>query len=104
MPVRLPWLRVAVTGPSMLPALAPGDWLVVRRTSRLRPGRVAVVRLGGRLVVKRVVRSVDGGWWVEGDNAAASDDSRTYGAVAAADVVGEVRWRYRPLRAAGRVR
>jgi type IV secretory pathway protease TraF len=65
---------------------------------------VAVVRLGGRLVVKRVERRAPDGWWVVGDNAAASDDSRTYGAVPDADVRGVVRWRYRPLRAAGRVR
>jgi nickel-type superoxide dismutase maturation protease len=102
--VRLPWLRVAVRGPSMLPTLAPGEWLLVRRTSSPRAGCVAVVRLGGRLVVKRVVRRGAEGWWVVGDNEAASDDSRTYGAVPDADVVGEVRWRYYPLRAAGRVR
>lgn len=101
---RLPWLRVAVAGPSMLPALAPGDWLLVRRVGTTAPGRVVVVRLGGRLVVKRVARRTPEGWWVVGDNEGASDDSRTYGAVPDADLVGEVRWRYRPLRHAGRVR
>jgi len=98
------WLRVAVSGPSMLPTLSPGDWLLVRRGARPRPGAVVVVRQAGRLVVKRLVRPVGDGWWVEGDNEHASDDSRTYGAVPAADVVGEVRWRYYPLRAVGRVR
>jgi nickel-type superoxide dismutase maturation protease len=102
--VRLPWLRVAVSGVSMLPVLAPGEWLLVRRGARVRPGAVVVVRLGGRLVVKRVARQVPEGWWVVGDNADASDDSRTYGAVPDADVVGEVRWRYAPLRSFGRVR
>ena len=96
-----PWFRLAVNGPSMIPTLAPGDWLLVRRTRTTAPGRIVVVRLGGRLMVKRAVREQDGGWWVEGDNAEASDDSRTYGA---AQIVGEVRWRYKPLRAAGRVR
>ena len=88
----------------MLPTLAPGDWLLVKRTNAVAPGRIAVVRLGGRLVVKRVERHAEEGLWVVGDNAGASDDSRTYGAVPASDVVGEVRWRYYPLRAAGRVR
>jgi nickel-type superoxide dismutase maturation protease len=102
--VGLPWLRVAVRGPSMLPALAPGEWLLVRRGAPPRPGAVVVVRRPERLVVKRVVREVADGWWVEGDNAAASDDSRAFGAVRRDDVVGEVRWRYYPLRAFGRVR
>jgi nickel-type superoxide dismutase maturation protease len=88
----------------MLPVLAPGEWLLVRRGARVRPGAVVVVRLGGRLVVKRVAHRVPSGWWVVGDNAEASDDSRTYGAVPDADVVGEVRWRYAPLRSFGRVR
>lgn len=98
------WLRVAVTGPSMLPTLAPGEWLLVRRGTPPRPGAVVVVRRPERLVVKRIVRAQDGGWWVEGDNAAASDDSRIFGVVRPEDVVGEVRWRYYPLRAFGRVR
>ncbi len=88
----------------MVPALAPGEWVVVRRTSSPRVGSVVVVRRPGRLVVKRAIRHGDEGWWVEGDNAAASDDSRVFGHVADADVLGEVRWRYRPLRSAGRVR
>jgi phage repressor protein C with HTH and peptisase S24 domain len=88
----------------MLPALAPGEWLLVRRTRTTAPGRVVVVRLGGRLAVKRVARRTAEGWWVIGDNAEASDDSRTYGAVPDADLIGEVRLRYAPLRHAGRVR
>lgn len=102
--MRLPWLRVEVRGLSMVPALAPGEWVLVRRDAAARPGAVVVVRLAGRLVVKRVTRIGADGVWVEGDNAAASDDSRVFGAVAPRDVVGEVRWRYYPLRAAGRVR
>jgi nickel-type superoxide dismutase maturation protease len=88
----------------MLPTLAPGEWVVVRRTTRPRVGSVVVVRRPERLVVKRAVRRTAEGLWVEGDNAAASDDSRVFGHVRDADVIGEVRWRYRPLRAAGRVR
>jgi nickel-type superoxide dismutase maturation protease len=100
----MPWLRVAVRGPSMLPTLAPGEWVLVRRGARIVPGAVVVVRRPERYVVKRVVRRDGDGWWVEGDNAAVSDDSRAFGAVAGADVVGAVRWRYYPLRAFGRVR
>lgn len=100
----LPWWRVEVRGLSMVPTLAPGDWLLVRRKVAPRPGAVVVVRQAGRLAVKRVVR-VDGqGVWVEGDNAAVSDDSRTYGPVAPGDVLGEARWRYNPLAMFRRVR
>ena len=101
----LPWLRVAVAGPSMIPTLAPGEWVVVRRGGVPRVGSVVVVRRPERLVVKRVTRVTDDGrYWVEGDNDAVSDDSRTWGPVLGADVVGEVRWRYWPPRSAGRVR
>jgi len=88
----------------MIPTLAPGEYVLVRRTSSPPVGSVVLVRRPDRYVVKRAVRRSAEGWWVEGDNSAASDDSRVFGWVHAADVVGEVRWRYRPLRSAGRVR
>jgi len=80
----------------MVPTLRPGDAVVARRGGRIRPGDVVLARFRDRpdrLVVKRAVRPYDGGWWVEGDNPYASDDSRRYGA---ADVVGRVLWRYWP--------
>lgn len=86
----------------MRPTLEDGDFLLVRRTSRVRAGQVVVARFGAlpdRLVVKRAVRRLpdDGapGWWVEGDNPAVRDDSRRYGP---ATVVGRVVVRYWPLR------
>ena len=103
--MRLPWLLAAVEGHSMIPALAPGEYVVVRRGVAPEPGCVVAVRRPEGLVVKRVTRLTgDGRVWVQGDNDAVTDDSRTYGPVDAADVVGEVRWRYFPLRHAGRVR
>ncbi|MGH3680493.1 MAG: S26 family signal peptidase [Natronosporangium sp.] len=88
-----------VAGPSMVPTLRPGDALLVRRGGRaIRPGDVVVARFRnrpGRLVVKRAIRRYEGGWWVESDSAAVTDDSRAYGPV---DVVGRVvcRWWPRP--------
>ncbi len=85
----------------MLPALHPGDWCLVRRGGRVRPGDIVVLERPDRpglLVVKRVARAVSGGWWVEGDNAADSDDSRVFGAVPASAVIGRVLLRYYPLR------
>jgi len=92
-----PFQRVLIAGPSMAPGLRHGDAVVVRRGGRVRPGDVVLARfpaLPDRLVVKRAVRPYGAGWWVEGDNPYASDDSRRYGAAA---VLGRVIWRYRPL-------
>lgn len=99
--MRWPFTRVMVGGYSMLPVLHPGDYLLVRRAARVRPGHVVVVRHPHRptlLTVKRVVRREERGWWVEGDNDEASDDSRTFGPVDAEAVVGRVVLRYWPLR------
>ncbi len=94
---RWPYRRVAVVGPSMVPALRHGDAVLVRRGGRVRPGDVVVARFPARpdlLTVKRAVRPCAGGGWVEGDNPFGSDDSRRYGA---ATVLGRVVWRYWPL-------
>jgi len=79
----------------MAPALRDGDALLVRRGPAARPGDVVVVRFAGQpgLFVKRAVRPVTGGWWVEGDNTRASEDSRRHGV---AEVVGRVVLRYWP--------
>lgn len=93
---------VIVAGTSMLPTLRPGDCLLVRPGARVRAGDLVVARFAARpelLVVKRAVRPESGRWWVEGDNAAATDDSRTYGA---ADVVATVVLRYWPPARVGR--
>lgn len=90
------WRRVAVHGRSMAPTLLPGDLLLVRAGARVRPGDLVVVRRPDRpqlLLVKRAVRPVDGGWWLEGDNPAASEDSRVFGP---ARPLARVVWRYWP--------
>jgi nickel-type superoxide dismutase maturation protease len=96
--VHWPVIRVAVAERSMEPALRPGDWLLVRRTRRIRAGQIVLARHPGRpdmLIVKRAGRQVDGGWWLESDNPAASAiDSRRFGAVPGALIVGRVLVRY----------
>ena len=80
----------------MAPALRDGDALLVRRGGRVRPGDVVVARFRSRpdlRVVKRAVRTQDGGWWLEGDNEFVTDDSRAFGV---ADVIGRVVLRYWP--------
>jgi hypothetical protein len=114
----------------MLPALAPGDWLLVDPTTRRWPrrGAVVVVRepLGGALAVKRVAArpgervgfaggylhlAEDEAWLVSDASpevAAAAGygepiDSRRYGAVPLDCLVGRVWFRYAPIRRLGPV-
>ncbi|HUD76478.1 MAG TPA: nickel-type superoxide dismutase maturation protease, partial [Streptosporangiaceae bacterium] len=101
-----PFLRVKVAERSMEPALRPGDWLLVRRTRRVRPGQIVLARHPGQpglLLVKRAARRVPGGWWLESDNpAAGAVDSRRFGPVPV--VEGRVLFRYgRSLCRTGRV-
>ncbi|MFB8114723.1 MULTISPECIES: nickel-type superoxide dismutase maturation protease [unclassified Streptomyces] len=92
---------VEVTGPSMVPTLYHGDWLLVQRGALVRPGDVVILRhplQQDLLVVKRATERRGGGWWVLGDNAYAGGDSTDYGTVPEELVLARVRARYRPLR------
>ena len=101
-PKRWPLFRVEVAELSMLPALRPGDWLLALRTRRIRPGQVVLAwhpARPGLLLVKRAARRVDGGWWLESDNAAAGAvDSNRFGPVPQELIVGRVLARYWPPR------
>ena len=75
--------------------------VVVRRTTRPRLGDIALLTHPQRpdaLVVKRLTRRLADGWWVLGDNASASEDSRQFGSVGDDLVIGVLVFRYRPLR------
>ena len=89
-----PWVLARVTGPSMSPTVRHGDRLLVRRGDTAAPGDVVLARFPARpdlLVVKRVVRAVPGGHWVQGDNPFVTDDSRSFGtAVVVGRVVGRI--------------
>ncbi len=90
-----------VTGPSMVPTLYHGDWLVVQYGARVKPGDVVVLRHPFQqdlLVVKRAVELREGGWWVLGDNTYAGGDSTDYGTVPEELVLGKAWFRYRPRR------
>jgi nickel-type superoxide dismutase maturation protease len=86
--------RVEIAGASMVPTLLPGDWALAVATRSIRRGDVVVVahpERTGYEMVKRVVGGPgdraagrelgDEEWWVEGDRADASTDSRHFGPV-----------------------
>lgn len=85
-----PWLRAVVSGPSMVPTLRAGDVVIASRRASVRPGDVVLARfrtMPDRLVVKRTVRAVGGGWWLASDNTFADGDSAVHGV---ADVAARV--------------
>lgn len=86
--------------------LHPDDRLLVVR-GRPRPGALVAVRdprRPDRLLVKRVTAVTATGVEVRGDDPRRSTDSRSFGPVAPADVVGVVVRRYGPAGRAGPVR
>jgi nickel-type superoxide dismutase maturation protease len=88
--------RVRVRGGSMSPALRDGDTVLAVLGRAPAPGEIALVGWPARpsqLSVKRVLRAGGEGWWVEGDNHAASTDSRELGP---AQACGVIRWRLWP--------
>ena len=98
--------RVEVVGDSMLPALRPGDRLLVLRPAPARPGAVVAVtdpRLPARTIVKRVAAIGAEGVTVLGDNPPASTDSRTFGPLAPAAIRGRAFYRYFPASRRGRL-
>ena len=90
----IPIFRVRVIGPSMRPVLENGQVCFALRGSFFaRPGAIAVFTHPERpslYEVKRLIRKVDGAWWVEGDNKEVSTDSRDFGAVETHSILGIV--------------
>lgn len=88
--------RIAIEGVSMAPTLLPGDWALVVTPERFHRDDVVVVehpQRPGYEIVKRLI-GVPGGvvagrelaedeYWVEGDFAHRSTDSRDFGPVSA---------------------
>ena len=89
---------VAVAGASMAPTFVPGDWLFVVWGGKSRPGQVVLVEREnqpGVFLIKRLVSADGGKYWVEGDNKQESTDSRHWGAIDPAEIVGSVLFRFR---------
>ncbi|MFI0355489.1 nickel-type superoxide dismutase maturation protease [Actinomadura sp. 9N407] len=99
--MRFPVRAMAVAGESMLPALRPGDLLLVRIGARVRAGDLVVAlhpERPGLLTVKRAGHRAEDGWWLESDNqrAPGRQDSWDFGAVPDRLVVGRAMARYWP--------
>jgi len=78
----------------MCPALQEGDELLISRRKRVSIGEIVVFpdpRDLDVIMVKRVKRLTSPDkLWVEGDNATESTDSRTFGAIKRAELIGVV--------------
>ena len=103
----LPFGRYIVEGPSMEPSYRAGDRVLVNRLAYLwrRPaaGDVVVLRdpeRAGHYLLKRIAQAPDGAdpgparFYVVGDNAAASRDSRVFGPVERRQIIGKAWFRY----------
>ncbi len=91
----------------MQPALLPGDRLLVLTWAPPRKDDMIVFRdpeARGTFTIKRVqALTADGDLVVRGDNANVSRDSRHFGAVPRALVIGRVLYRYLPGARRGRL-
>jgi nickel-type superoxide dismutase maturation protease len=109
--------RVQIEGASMAPTLLPGDWALVVTRRGYERGDVVVVEhpdRPGYEMVKRLLglpgdrvgdRSLGHDeFWVEGDLASASTDSRQFGPVRSSHLKAKVVLLYLPRHRRGRVR
>lgn len=97
------WGLAVVSGDSMRPHLRDGDRLLVDYRRNPVPGDVVVARVPGRPVSvkrasgRRTTELGEPGWWLLSDDPERGTDSRTYGAVADADILAVVVRRIWPL-------
>ena len=88
--------RYEVAGQSMHPTLAAGEYVLAARRGpgfRVQPGDVVLAldpREPGRVIVKRIGAVDAAGVWLVGDNPGASTDSREFGPVDLAAILGRV--------------
>lgn len=83
-------LRLRVTGTSMLPAIWPGEVLLIRRDGALQagPGDVILFERDGRLCAHRVVRRMEGPVWITRGDRLMHDDAPVSGDELLGRVVG----------------
>jgi nickel-type superoxide dismutase maturation protease len=95
--MNFPISRFIIRGQSMEPAFRAGDYVLVnRRAKKLVPGDVVVLRdprEPQRKMLKRINGVTDAGYIVSGDNRMGSTDSKNFGSVPKADIIGKVLFR-----------
>ena len=88
--------KAMVEGFSMAPTLGDRDELVIRYDTGYDSGDIIVFTRNGQYDIKRVESVTDEGVFVLGDNEVASLDSRSYGRIDPASVIGKAIFRLRP--------
>jgi len=94
---------VELRGDSMAPTFNEGDWLLfigLHANLESLVGKVVLIRRASGagsdfLAIKRAIRIDGASVWVEGDNKESSTDSRSWGAIPSAEVIGKLLFRYR---------
>lgn len=91
--LRKPLIIRRIAGRSMEPNLNPGTLVVARGfLLHLKPYDVVVVRHKGTEKIKRILHIRKGLMYLVGDNPAHSTDSRQFGWISTAAVIGKVMW------------
>ena len=92
--MKLPFSRFVVAGESMEPFFTPGDRVLIRHNCTLQPDDVVVLVRNGVRQLKRITQMGAEGFFVEGDNTSRSTDSRHFGHIPRAAILGKVVLRY----------
>lgn len=86
----LPLQKFVVQETSMLPALSPGDSVVIWRGNGVSVGDVVVAKIGIKHYIKRVSKVAGDKFYLTGDNPKHSVDSRSFGWVGRERILGRV--------------
>ncbi len=89
----LPTTRIKVSGKSMEPALRDQQEVFFVKYWLGQPvlGDIVLCKdpKNGRLLIKRLIKQDDNHYWVVGDNAKESTDSRNFGWIERKDIIGK---------------
>lgn len=89
-----PILKFEVKEESMVPTLKPGDLVLVERISKpfrdFKTGEIVVFKKGKEWFIKKIQTVHDRRYFVVGENAKFSIDSRHFGWVDKKDIIGKI--------------